>query len=37
MKTIEERVKLAAEGYDANRYSAGFYAGYMEGAERVKK
>ena len=32
MKTIEERAKLASEGYDDDGYSAGLYMGYVEGA-----
>lgn len=33
MKTIEERAKLASEGYDDDGYSAGLYMGYVEGAK----
>lgn len=36
MKTIEERAKLAAEGYDDDGYSAGLYMGYVEGATEQK-
>ena len=33
MKSIEERAKLASEDYACNdRYSAGFFTGYVEGA-----
>ena len=32
MKTIEERAKLASEGYDDDGYSAGLYMGYKVGA-----
>ena len=32
MKTIEERAKLASEGYDDDGYSAGLYMGYVVGA-----
>ena len=32
MKTIEERAKLASEGYEDDGYSAGLYMGYVEGA-----
>ena len=35
-KTIEERAKLASEGYDDDRYSAGLYMGYVEGAKEQK-
>ena len=34
-KTIEERAKLASEGYD-DGYSAGLYMGYVEGATEQK-
>ena len=37
MKTIEERAKLASEGYDDDGYSAGLYMGYVEGAEEQKQ
>ena len=33
---IEERAKLASEGYDDDGYSAGLYMGYVEGAEEQK-
>ena len=33
MKTIEERAKIASEGYDDDGYSAGLYMGYVEGAK----
>lgn len=33
MKTIEERAKLASEGYEDDGYSAGLYMGYVEGAK----
>lgn len=36
MKSIEERAKLAAEGYDDDGYSAGLYMGYVEGATEQK-
>ena len=36
MKTIEERAKLASEGYDDDGYSAGLYMGYVEGAKEQK-
>ena len=32
MKSIEERAKLASEGYDDDGYSAGLYMGYVVGA-----
>ena len=32
MKTIEERAKLASEGYEDDGYSACLYMGYVEGA-----
>lgn len=35
-KTIEERAKLASEGYDDDGYSAGLYMGYVEGAKEQK-
>ena len=37
MKTIEERAKLASEGYDDDGYSAGLYIGYVEGAKEQKQ
>lgn len=36
MKTIEERAKLASEGYDDDGYSAGLYMGHVEGAKEQK-
>ena len=36
MKTIEERAKLASEGYEVDGYSAGLYMGYVEGATDQK-
>ena len=36
MKTIEERAKIASEGYDDDGYSAGLYMGYVEGATDQK-
>ena len=36
MKTIEERAKLASEGYDNDGYSAGLYMGYVVGAREQK-
>lgn len=33
MKTIEDRAKLAAEGYEDDGYSAGLYMGYIVGAK----
>ena len=36
MKTIEERAKLASEGYDDDGYSAGLYMGYKVGAAEQK-
>ena len=36
MKTIEERAKLASEGYEDDGYSAGLYMGYVEGATDQK-
>ena len=36
MKTIEERAKLASEGYDDDGYSAGLYMGYVIGATEQK-
>ena len=34
---IEERAKLASEGYDDDGYSAGLYMGYVEGATKQRK
>ena len=36
MKTIEERAKIASEGYDDDGYSAGLYIGYVVGATEQK-
>ena len=36
MKTIEERAKIASEGYEDNGYSAGLYMGYVVGATEQK-
>ena len=36
MKSIEERAKLAAEGYEDDGYSAGLYMGYIVGAKEQK-
>lgn len=36
MKSIEERAKIASEGYDDDGYSAGLYMGYVEGATEQK-
>ena len=36
MKTIEERAKLASEGYEDDGYSAGMYMVYVEGATEQK-
>ena len=36
MKSIEERAKLASEGYEDDGYSAGLYMGYVEGATEQK-
>ena len=36
MTTIEERAKLASEGYDDDGYSAGLYMGYKVGATEQK-
>ena len=36
MKTIEERAKLAMEGYADDVFSAGIYEGYAEGATEQK-
>ena len=37
MKTIEERAKLASEGYEDDGYSAGLYMGYVIGATEQRK
>lgn len=37
MATIEERAKLASEGYDDDGYSAGLYMGYKVGATEQRK
>lgn len=37
MKTIEERAKLASEGYEDDGYSAGLYMGYVEGAKEQRE
>lgn len=37
MKTIEERAKLASEGYEDDGYSAGLYMGYVVGATEQRK
>ena len=37
MKTIEERAKLASEGYEDDGYSAGMYMGYVVGAKEQRK
>lgn len=37
MKSIEERAKLASEGYEDDGYSAGLYMGYVEGATEQKE
>ena len=34
--SIEERAKLASQGYDDDGYSAGLYMGYVEGATEQK-
>ena len=34
---IEERAKLASEGYDDDGYSAGLYMGYVEGATEQRQ
>ena len=34
--SIEERAKLASEGYEDDGYSAGLYMGYVEGAKEQK-
>ena len=36
MKTIEERAKIASEGYEDDGYSAGLYMGYIVGAKEQK-
>ena len=36
MATIEERAKVASEGYEDDGYSAGLYMGYVEGATEQK-
>ena len=36
MKTIEERAKIASEGYKDDGYSAGLYMGYIVGATEQK-
>ena len=36
MRTIEERAKLASEGYEDDGYSSGLYMGYVEGATEQK-
>ena len=36
MDTIEERAKLASEGYEDDGYSAGLYMGYVVGATEQK-
>ena len=36
MKSIEERAKIASEGYEDDGYSAGLYMGYVEGAKEQK-
>lgn len=36
MATIEERAKVASEGYDDDGYSAGLYMGYVIGATAQK-
>lgn len=35
-KSIEERAKLASEGYEDDGYSAGLYMGYIVGAKEQK-
>lgn len=37
MKMIEERAKLASEGYEDDGYSAGLYMGYVVGATEQRK
>lgn len=37
MKTIEERAKLASEGYEDDGYSAGLYMCYIVGATEQRK
>ena len=36
MQTIEERAKIASEGYEDDGYSAGLYMGYVVGATEQK-
>ena len=36
MKTIEERAKIASEGYEDDGYSVGLYMGYVIGATEQK-
>ena len=36
MATIEERAKLASEGYEDDGYSSGLYMGYVVGATEQK-
>lgn len=36
MATIEERAKLASEGYEDDGYSSGMYMGYVVGAKEQK-
>ena len=36
METIEERAKIASEGYEDDGYSAGLYMGYVVGATEQK-
>ena len=36
METIEERAKLASEGYEDDGYSSGMYMGYVVGAKEQK-
>ena len=36
MKSIEERAKIASEGYEDDGYSAGLYMGYVVGATEQK-
>ena len=37
MATIEERAKLASEGYEDDGYSAGLYMGYIVGATEQRE
>ena len=37
MATIEERAKLASEGYEDDGYSAGLYMGYVVGATEQRE